>query len=301
MYLEKINIMLDTYAPLKIVVKYKLRLKSKPRITLGLQKPISIKNKLLTKFINTKHSILKEQTYIEYKSYRNLLSTPMKKSKQVYYNKYFETNWNNIKNTWKVIRSLTPLKTVASSAPTVLSRDNGNTITDPYDIVKNLNNYFASIAENIKNNIKYSRKYFSDYLKDECDGTKFLQPNSKKEITNIISSLNSNKTSSPESIPYSILFLLKHEVSMQLADLFNLSFKNGIFRYQSVLKTEKVVPICKKDSKPDHSNYRPNFLLSNIKKILENLMYKRLYTFLSNNNILTYNLVSDSIILHHPA
>ena len=76
----------------------------------------------------------------------------MKKSKQVYYNKYFETNWNNIKNTWKVIRSLTPLKTVASSAPTVLSSDNGNTITDPYDIVKNFNNYFASIAENIKNN-----------------------------------------------------------------------------------------------------------------------------------------------------
>ena len=152
MYLEKINILLDTYAPLKIVVKYKLRFKYKPRITLGLQKLISIKNKLLTKFINTKHPILKEQTYIEYKSYRNLLSALMKKSKQVYYNKYFETNWNNIKNTWKVIRSLTPLKTVASSAPTVLSSDNGNTITDPYDIVKNFNNYFASIAENIKNN-----------------------------------------------------------------------------------------------------------------------------------------------------
>ena len=27
----------------------------------------------------------------------------MKKSKEAYYNKYFETNWNNIKNTWKGI------------------------------------------------------------------------------------------------------------------------------------------------------------------------------------------------------
>ena len=27
----------------------------------------------------------------------------MKKSKEAYYNKYFETNWNNIKNTWKRI------------------------------------------------------------------------------------------------------------------------------------------------------------------------------------------------------
>ena len=58
----------------------------------------------------------------------------MKKSKQAYYEKYFESNWNNIKNTWKIIKSVISLKTVASSAPTVLSLDSGNTITDPYDI-----------------------------------------------------------------------------------------------------------------------------------------------------------------------
>ena len=31
----------------------------------------------------------------------------MKRSKQAYYDKYFETNWNNIKNTWNGIKSLT--------------------------------------------------------------------------------------------------------------------------------------------------------------------------------------------------
>ena len=39
----------------------------------------------------------------------------MKKSKQVYYDKYFERNWNNIKNTSKRIKSVISLKTVASS------------------------------------------------------------------------------------------------------------------------------------------------------------------------------------------
>ena len=71
---------------------------------------------------------------------------------------------------------------------------------------------------------------------------------------------------------------------MQLADLFNLSFVNGIF--PSVLKTAKVVPVFKKDSKLDYSNYCPISLLFNIEKILEELMYKRLYTFLNNNNII---------------
>ena len=59
---------------------------------------------------------------------------------------------------------------------------------------------------------------------------------------------------------------------------------NGVF--PSVLKTAKVVPVFKKDSKLNYSNSRPMSLLSNIKKILEKLMYKRLHTFLDYNNII---------------
>ena len=114
-----------------------------------------------------------------------------------------------------------------------------------------------------------------------------MQPTDKEEIASIISLLNSNKASGPNSLPYRILFLLKNDISKQLADLFNLSFMTGVF--PSVLKTAKVVPVFKKDSKLDYSNYRPISLLSNIEKILEKLMYKRLYTFLNNNNII-YNL-----------
>ena len=61
----------------------------------------------------------------------------------------------------------------------------------------------------------------------------------------------------------------------------------GVF--PPVLKTAKLVPVFKKDSKLDYRNYRPISLLSNIEKILEKLMYKRLYTFLNNNNII-FNL-----------
>ena len=108
-------------------------------------------------------------------------------------------------------------------------------------------------------------------------------------MANTVSSLNSSKASGPKGIPHRILFLLKTEISKQLADLFNLSFMVGVF--PSALKTAKVVTVFKKDSKLDYSNYHPISLLSNIekKKILEKLMYKRFYTFLNNNNI-TYDL-----------
>ena len=61
------------------------KFKSKSWITLDLQKSISAKNRLLN----------------------NL----MKKSKQAYFDKHFERNWNNIKNTWKGIKFLISLKT----------------------------------------------------------------------------------------------------------------------------------------------------------------------------------------------
>ena len=53
--------------------------------------------------------------------------------------------------------------------------------------------------------------------------------------------------------------------------------------FPSVLTTAKVAPVFKKDSKLDYSNYCPISLLLSIEKILEKLMYKRLYTFLNSN------------------
>ena len=88
----------------------------------------------------------------------------------------------------------------------------------------------------LQNIIKYSHKYFSN----KNGNTIFLQPTDKEEIANITSSLNSNKASDPNSIPYRILFLLKkNEFSKQLANLCNLSCMTGVL--PSVLKTAKVV------------------------------------------------------------
>ena len=103
------------------------------------------------------------------------------------------------------IKSLVSLKTVAFSVPTLLSLDNGDAITNPYDITNTFNNYFVSIAETTKKSIKYSHKHFSN----ESSSTIFFQPTDEEEIVNIISSLNSNKASGLNSIPYRILFLLK--------------------------------------------------------------------------------------------
>ena len=65
---DKINILLDTHEPLIRINTYKLKFKSKPWIILGLQKSISVKNKLLKNLINEKEPILKEVFHTNYKN-----------------------------------------------------------------------------------------------------------------------------------------------------------------------------------------------------------------------------------------
>ena len=49
-YFDKINILFDTYAPFKTINKCKLKFKSKPWITLGLQESVSVKKQITYKF-----------------------------------------------------------------------------------------------------------------------------------------------------------------------------------------------------------------------------------------------------------
>ena len=72
-----------------------------------------------------------------------------------------------------------------------------------------LSNYFASIVEKTKVSIDYSHQHFSDCLKDKNQNSFFLSLTKRYEIQKTISSLKSNKSVGPNSIPTKTLKLLK--------------------------------------------------------------------------------------------
>ena len=146
------------------------------------------------------------------------------------------------------------------------------------------NNYFGSIRGKTQSKTTFSNKSYTDYLHGEHFNYFFITPTDSQEVISIISSLSDNKSSGPNSIPTRILKLLKKDISTQLVDIFNLSFSSGI--YPTPLKTTKVIPIHKKDSKLECSNYRRIALLSNIDKIFEKLMHKRLSKFLDKKKLI---------------
>ena len=74
--------------------------------------------------------------------------------------------------------------------------------------------------------------------------------------------------------------------SIHLSNIFNLCFETGIFL--DLCKIAKLITIYKKDDLLFCKNSRPNSLLSIFSKILEKLIYKRMYSFLDDNNLISY-------------
>ena len=72
------------------------------------------------------------------------------------------------------------------------------------------------------------------------------------------------------------LFILKH--------IFNVSLAKGVF--PDKLKIARVRPIFKKGNNTLVTNYGPMSVLPCFSKLLERIIYNRLYKFLVENNIL---------------
>ena len=67
--------------------------------------------------------------------------------------------------------------------------------------------------------------------------------------------------------------------------MFNLFLSNSFVPY--IYKQGNVSPIFKKSDPSDPNNYRPISLLSCVGKLMERCIFKHIYNFIINNNILT--------------
>ena len=82
-----------------------------------------------------------------------------------------------------------------------------------------------------------------------------------------------------DQVSSKILKLSPDNILLVLGHIFNLSISNEEFI--ECLKVAKICPVFKKGDPCEINHYRPISLLSNFSKILEKIMYKRLNTFLN--------------------
>ena len=216
-----------------------------------------------------KNKIMKQLHHKNYKSYRNLLSKPLKRAKEKYFTNFFNESIKDIKKTWYKkfsIKTLVSMKQKNNDTPSLITK-NEKYINDPVSIANTFNNFFTSFAEVVHSKIKFSNKSLKKSLSSEINDSFLITSTNKEEIYKIIKSLNSNKSCGPNSILTKVLHLLQDQISNHFATICNLSFSTGVF--SPIVKTAKVIPIHKKNSKLEVSNLRPISLLSNIDNIFE--------------------------------
>ena len=123
-----------------------------------------------------------------------------------------------------------------------------------------------------------------DYLKQRNDKSLFLSNATPEDIEALIKSQKEGKAVGSYSIPIKLLKITSRPISLPLCLIINESFTTGIF--PDNLKLAKVITLYIKDSRDNPTNYRPISLLSIFSKIIEKIMYEKVYRFLDTCNIL---------------
>ena len=277
---DKMNDLLERHLPTVRLTKKQAKTRLKPWITPGITRAMSKRDHYFRKFNKSKNEDSKTHFHNLFKTYRNMIVTLCRQSKSKFYTQYFQQYSSNMHKMWTGVRDLISLKSKTISP---ISLKIGNSITsDPETVANHFNEFFSTIADNIQTTIPPTKYHYSTFLKNKNRNSIFLRPTTPVEVIEIINSFSISKSHGPHSIPTKILKLIKQDISVPISKLINTSFEHGIF--PSTLKIAQVIPVFKKGSPLNISNYRPISLLSNIEKIYEKVMYSRLVNFLNSNS-----------------
>ena len=171
--------------------------------------------------------------------------------------------------------------------PIKLKDEHGNTLSTNSDVAARFNEYFSSIASNIKTQISTRQTFdpggFEEFLKDPCINTIYLKPVTPGEVHSVINKFKNKATLDTKIGPMKIASN-DDKFTGTIAEIINSSFQQGVF--PNPLKAARVVPVHKGGSKTDVKNYRPISLLSSYSKIYEKLMHSRVLSFLDSNGSL---------------
>lgn len=150
------------------------------------------------------------------------------------------------------------------------------------DVLNGVNSFFINCAGEVnKNGVKPPKTITRN------ERSIFLTPTSCEEVRGVILSLKNTLAVGEDQVTVKLLKYIAESIQEPLTHIINLILTTGKFPEQ--LKIAEIRPIHKKGSKSSVSNYRPIALLSNISKIVEKVIYKRLINFFEKNNILNEN------------
>ena len=250
----------------------------KPWITPGIIRSMNRRDKLFAKYRKTNSPTDK----LKYNELRNRVIRIQRVSKSAYMAKRLATYKNDLQKTWKILNGIIGKKKLPT-LPSYVMRENLKQTSDE-SIANRFNSFFGNIGLEISRKVKSTSNHFSNYLPDRVNKSLFLEPTDEKEILSITRNLKSSFSSGIDGLSSNLIRQIIPSIAKPFTHICNNSFLNGSF--PEGMKLSKVIPIFKNGDPNCVNNYRPISLLPTLSKVLERLMFNRLYKYLSVNDLI---------------
>ncbi len=281
--------------PVKRIKVTKYNTKQSPWITQGLLNSIKTRDILFRKLKKTKRDnpsyITKEKALRDHKIILNKL---IRKRKREFYTIEFSKLANDCKSTWKLLNQVAGRKSKKSELPSyfkkVIQQANNIPIEikleDNKSIANEFNIYFANVGKKLSNEIKYNgKKTVASYMCANIKSTFEFELITDEYILELIGTLEPKLSSGDDNISSKLLIQIAPTIHSILRIIINQSLITGIF--PDKLKTAIVSPIFKGKNTDPHEfgNYRPISLLQTISKVIEKVVHKQLYDYMTQHNL----------------
>ena len=270
----------DHFLPIKQSKLKASQLRKEAWVTSGLLKSIKREKTLYKHSVSSKAT---EKSRKKYKEYNLILRKVKRYAKKSHYIENCVKFKDNTKQLWKVINKIIHKQSDKTTVIPHLNIDNIK-VTQAQEIANELGKYFSQVGKNYAKRVGQSKKGIDEYLSKirMCQESIFLSPTNPEEIKRLIEKLPNKTSSGYDRINNLVLKELKDIICVPLSDLFNRSLTEGHF--PTSMKLAEVVPLHKGGKTNALNNYRPISLLVTVSKLLEKVMYKRVYKFLTDTN-----------------
>ena len=220
-----------------------------------------------------------------YKNYKNLFEKIKNNLKKPHYSNLLLKHQSNVKKTWTIMKEIIGKSKLQSKNLPRRVIINGNDIYDECAIANGFNKYFVDVGPNLAKNIPLGTNSFVSYLTK----TQHCIQNTNltfKELETAYFSVKKNKAPGYDDTSSNVILNCYNEIKDIPFHIFNKSINTGIF--PEALKIAQITPIFKTGDESLLTNYRPISVLPVFSKILERIMYNRIYNYLTKHQLL-YN------------
>ena len=225
--------------------------------------------------------------WTQYKKFRNQINNRKKSEEKTYKSNKMEEIADRPELVWKSAKSFMGWK--STGIPTQLKVD-GVLVTSARKIAELMNNFFLNKVETIRAGIAFARFNMDKVHSIMVNKTCRLQLHhvSLVKVTKILKSLSNSRSTGTDELDNFSVKIAADLIAKPIHHIVTMSIMQK--KFPQGWKYSKVIPLHKKDETLERKNYRPVAILSPLSKVIEKIIYEKIYNYFSRNKLFHPNL-----------